>query len=188
MGERRNLTNAYYDWMLYRVTPERGSIRPYSRLLSYLNNVDFRYILPRDGNRYDDGVSLRYRYGNECGVPHSEIASTLDTHPCSVLEMMVALAWRCEEEIMSNPEFGDRTSVWFWEFIESLGLNEMTDNHFDERYVSQVLDNFMDRNYDYDGRGGLVTVEDPDTDMRDLEIWYQMMRYLNKYKEEYSLC
>lgn len=50
------------------------------------------------------------------------IASYLDNRPCSVLEMIIALAIRLEEHIMDDPDIGNRTGQWFWDMIVSLGL------------------------------------------------------------------
>jgi hypothetical protein len=86
---------------------------------------------------------------------------------------------RCEEEIMEDPDVGDRTAQWFWGMMKSLGLNGMTDNRFDERYVRDVVQIFLDREYEPNGRGGLFTINNCDYDLREVEIWYQMCWYLN---------
>lgn len=35
------------------------------KLLRHLHNIDFQYMLPMDGNRAEDGIDLRYRFGYE---------------------------------------------------------------------------------------------------------------------------
>jgi len=90
---------------------ERYSRRlSYQKLLRHLHNIDFQYMLPMDGNRAEDGIDLRYRFGYEKEYEGSTIASYLDNSPCSVLEMLIALAFRCEEHIMT-----DRISVTAWD-------------------------------------------------------------------------
>jgi len=121
-----------------------------------------------DVNRVADGLNLRERLGFQSG------------NPCSIFEMMVALAVRCEEHIMTNDEIGDRTPRWFWGMIENLGLREMTDDIFDESVVDEIIERFLARDYSYNGRGGLFYVSEPRMDMRDVEIWYQMMWYLDE--------
>ena len=81
---------------------------------------------------------------------------------------------------MTNTEIGDRTPYWFWGMIGSLGLHGMTDDCFHEEYVSDVIDRFLNREYHYDGRGGLFSLSNPRKDMREVEIWYQMMWYLDE--------
>jgi hypothetical protein len=148
------------------------------RLLTHLHEVDFTYTIPMDGNRAEDGINLRYRFGRECGYDDAMIATYLDDRPCSVLEMMVALALRCEEHIMDDPDVGDQTARWFWIMVDSLGLNSMTGNRYNKRYVDTTIDIFLNREYKPNGEGGLFTVNRGDRDMRSIEIWYQMCWYL----------
>ena len=100
---------------------------------------------------------------------------------CSVLEMMVALAVHCEQHIMDNPKYGDRTGQWFWQMIANLGLSDQTDDRYDRKYVVSVLNNFLDRRYEPDGTGGLFRIRDSKEDMRKLEIFHQLCRYLEKF-------
>jgi len=178
---KNELSRKYFDWLFSFVYDKRYSSKTsYSKLLHHLHRVDFRYIIPMDGNRADDGMNMRYRYGYDRHLNDAVIASYLDDRPCSVLEMLVALSLRCEEEIMSSPDEGDRTGQWFWGMIVNLGLGLMDDVRYDENIVNEHLDRFMERRYSRDGSGGLFTIEDCDRDLRDLEIWHQMCWYLNK--------
>lgn len=170
---RTELNNEYFDWMC-QIVHERYS----RKLLRRLHEIDFDYIIPMDGNRAEDGVELRYRFGYGHSYDQTMIANYLDDRPCSVLEMMVALAIRCEEDIMSNDDIGDQTHIWFWRMIESLGLDEETDKHFDKRRVDHVIDRFLKREYSRNGRGGLFTIQNCRKDMRTTEIWYQMCWYM----------
>ena len=116
-------------------------------------------------------------------MPHDEeeyeiIIDALEK-PCSVLEMMVALSLRCEEEIMDDPNIGDRTRQWFWGMVVSLGLGAMHDDRFDKKYVDETIERFLKRKYEYDGRGGLFTIKDSNRDLREVEIWYQLCWYLD---------
>ena len=97
--------------------------------------------------------------------------------------MMVALAVRCEEHIMGDPAMGDRTGLWFWEMVHSMGLSSMDDDRFDPERANGIITRFNERTYRPNGKGGLFTVNQCPDDLRELEIWYQMMRYLNKYLE-----
>lgn len=172
---RERLNNAYFEWMCQLVT--RSS--RYRELLWKLHTTEFIYILPMDGNRAEDGIELRYRFGYEHAYDAPLIASYLDDRPCSVLEMMVALAIRCEEHIMDDPDIGDRTGQWFWTMVENLGLSRMYDIRFDEEYVDSAIGRFLNREYKRNGEGGLFTVNDCEQDLRSVEIWYQMCLYLD---------
>lgn len=176
---KNELMNEYFDWMYQLVC---GDVKraSYRKLLCQLHDTAFGYSIAMDGNRAEDGVDLRYRFGYEHDIEGSAIASYLDNKECSVLEMMVALAIRCEEHIMDNPDIGNRTSQWFLNMIENLGLGRMTDEHFNRRYVTRILNKFLNREYERNGEGGLFTVHHDRIDMRSVEIWYQAMWYLDE--------
>lgn len=176
------LRDKYFEWLKTIILPFKPARKSYNKLLTHLHNRDFTYILPMDANRYEDGVNLRYRYGYESGISNSEIASSLDIFPCSILEMLVALAFRSEESIMFDPEFGDRTGKWFWGMIENLGLIEMSDSNYHRNVVDDILDRFLNREYEKDGRGSVARIPAYPGDMRDVDIWYQFMWHLsNRY-------
>lgn len=171
------IENEYFDWMVNLVHGDNGSKEiSYRKLLTYLHNTEFTYSIPRDQNRAEDGIDLRYRFGFVFHLP--EYSSYL-IGPCSVLEMMIALAIRCEESIMDDPAYGDRTAQWFWGMIVNLGLGDMTDILFDRRRAEECIQRFLNHDYAPDGRGGLFTVKNPKRDMRKTEIWYQLNSYLN---------
>lgn len=177
------LTNEYFEWMYNLVCGSEDT--SYRKLLYFLHSKPFYYSVPLDDNRYADGVNLRYTFGDLNGYSNAMIASLLDTDECSVLEMMVALSYRCETEIMNNIEIGDRTGVWFMTMLESLGLIDMNDYNFDRDKCSEIIDIFLDRNYRPNGEGGLFTLSSPhkNKDLRNVEIWCQLMWYLNELDE-----
>lgn len=172
---RDDVLNEYFEWLCSLI---EGNIRvSYRKLLIYLHNTEFRYIILNDGNRAEDGLKLRYRFSDE--RKDIDPKDYLD-EPCSVLEMMVALSIRCETDIMDDKDAGNRTYKWFWGMIDNLGLSQMTDNHFSKNIVSGIIDRFLDREYDPNGAGGLFTVEKSGYDLRAVEIWYQMCWYLDE--------
>lgn len=172
------INNEYFDWMYDIVCHDRYSNRiSYRKLLMFLHNTEFRYSILRDENRADDGYRLRYRFTTDKHY-EDEDAEYIDGH-CSVLEMMLALAIRCEESIMDDPHVGDRTSQWFWGMINNLGLGAMNDNIFDKKEASYIVERFLDREYERNGKGGLFTVRNCRKDLRKAEIWYQLCWYLD---------
>lgn len=178
---KNELNGLYFEWMCQLVCDEQHFRQfSYRRLLHHLHNMDFSYTLAMDSNREADGTDLRYRFGYENSYEGAMIAIYLDTCPCSVLEMMIALAIRCEEHIMDDPDIGNRTGQWFWGMIENLGLKEMTDARFDKKYTEDIIQRFLDRKYKRNGEGGLFTVKHCQQDLRTIEIWYQMCWYLNE--------
>ena len=173
----RKIQQDYFEWLYDLVCDNRYSEDySYRELLSYLHDVEFTYTIPKDANRAEDGVDLRYRfaYDTECSYADEYLDG-----PCSVLEMMVALAIRCEEQIMDDPRYGNRTAQWFWKMISNLGLNGMVDGRFDDIYAEDVIARFLNREYEPNGRGGLFTVRNCDYDLRYVEIWVIMLWYLD---------
>lgn len=176
-----DVKNEYFDWLYDIVCGKRYSKQvSYQKLLMHLHTIVFRYSIPKDGNRAEDGMDLRYRFAITNGYEDSyeTIIDYLDG-PCSVFEMMVALSIRCEENIMDNPDIGNRTGQWFWGMIVNLGIGCMTDNRFDKAYVDNAIKRFLDRAYEQNGNGGLFTIENCKYDLRTVEIWYQLCWYLN---------
>lgn len=172
----------YFSWMLEKVgaTKRRPS---YFKLLNELYETEFEFYIEMDGNRYDDGIDLRYRYAYENNISYGEIAIEMDRQWCSILEMMVALAIDCEEHIMYDPEIGERTSYWFWGMIDSLGLTNQDDDHYKPATVKHVIKKFLKREYKPNGSGGLFTLKHPREDLRKVEIWYQLNWYLDEVIE-----
>lgn len=171
------IINEYFEWLFDLVCSKRfAKAISYRKLLSYLHSITFNYSIPNDVNRADDGIDLRYRFA----LMHDylDVPECLDG-PCSVFEMMVALAIRCEESIMDDPNIGDRTGQWFWEMIKNLGLKPMSDDRFDKDVVDNIIDRFLNREYEPDGRGGLFRIRQCKYDLRTVEIWYQLCWYLN---------
>lgn len=168
----------YFEWM-YELVCGTYSVDPdfsFRRLLTTLHDTEFTYFIPHDENRAEDGMALRYRYCVRHGC--EELEWCLDG-PCSVLEMMLALAIRCEETIMDDPGIGDRVTQWFWGMITNMGLGGMYDSNFNEYLVDEIIMTFLNREYEPDGRGGLFRVRNWDRDMRSTEIWHQLLAYLN---------
>ena len=178
------ISKEYFNWMYNLVCDNRYFRRKregsFKLLFKHLYNTQFNYIIERDSNREADGIDLRYRFGHIAGYSQHEITSYLDIRPCSILEMMIALAIRCEDHIMDDPEYGNRTGQWFWNMIVSLGLGHMNDANYDRDYVDDCLNRFIFRKYKRNGEGGLFTVQHPKRDMRNVEIWYQMCMYLEE--------
>ena len=179
------INNEYFEWVYNLVCNDRYyKTLSYRKLLYSLHNTSFYSLIDRDNNRADDGIELRYRFGYEYGYSRDVISASLDNRPCSVLEMMVALAFRIEETIMDDPSYGNRTGQWFWNMIVSLGLGSMSDNKFDDEYFQFIIDRFLNRQYSPNGEGGLFIVHNNTTDLRNIEIWFQAMWYLDEFLEE----
>lgn len=170
------VNDEYFEYLCELIDMKRFAWRvSYRKLLMHLHNIEFTWFVPHDDNRADDGIQLRRRFAmdrDDMRLMH------YIGGPCSVLEMMVALAIRCEETIMDDALLGNRSGQWFWGMIKNLELNSMRDTNFDRDYVDDVIARLLNREYAPDGRGGLFTVKNCEYDMRTVEIWCQLSWYL----------
>ena len=174
---KEEVEEEYFNWLCGIVCGDRFSSEvSFDRLLRFLHDTIFTYMLKKDKNRAEDGKQLRYRFAVSCDKP--ELEDYL-TGGCTVLEMMVALAIRCEEDFMDDPTMGNRTAQWFWMMITNLGLGGMMDESFDESKARRVINRFLNREYEPDGRGGLFRIKNCKRDLTDVEIWFQLCFYLD---------
>lgn len=172
------LRSQYFNWLSDIV-----NLPEYYILLDKLFNTEFVWTIPFDANRADDGIQLRYRFGRIFNIPDPVICGELDTVPCSILEMIVGLAMRAEEQIMGDENIGDRTTMWIKSMLGNMGLLEFPDSNYDDAIVNDIIYIFTNRLYSRTGEGGLFVVPDLDEqkDMRTAEIWYQMCWYMNEH-------
>ena len=178
MTFENEIRNEYFDWLYNYVCKGRAHKNTsYRELFTLLHQIEFTFSIDNDINRAKDGTYLRYRFAI---FKNDETILDILDGPCSVLEMMIALAIRCEDQIMYDTRYGDRTSQWFWAMMSNLGIGNMFDEIFNEKYVERVIYRFLDRRYEPDGRGGLFYIDDCEEDLRDVEIWIQLCWYLDK--------
>ena len=163
---------SYLEWLSEIAIPDTDKRLSYQKLLSELYSTEFTWFVKNDDNRAGDGLELRRTYKNETGL------LCTNQGPCSVLEMMVALAKKCEDRFMYDPDLGDRTGEWFWEMIVNLGLDRMDDWAFDYDAFDEIMERLLNRKYDKNGYGGLFYIEGTRIDMRKTEIWYQLNYWL----------
>lgn len=164
---------AYQDYLVSLVCDEYQS-RYFTRLLTMLMETPFAPTnVGHDCNRASDGLTLRHSYAEANSIDIYELRGS-----CSVLEMMVALSIRIEQEYMSDLECGDRTGQWFWYMIKSMRLLGMDDGRFEEDVAYSYIQDMLCRRYSPEGLGGLFYVKGCTRDLRYDEIWTQMNQYL----------
>ena len=159
---RDDILNEYFNWLCDIVVGKRFNENlSFTKLLVHLHETPFEWYIRNDSNRAEDGKSLRFRFGlyltDNDFEEADQIANaiTRGIGGCSVLEMMTALSIRC------------------------LHLNGMSNDHYDHAYVDECLQTFMKRTYAPDGDGGLFRIPGIDADLREVEIWYQLLWYLD---------
>lgn len=180
MENKQNLNSEYLEWLKHFVMQGSQSASKYKDFFNLLHEIEFTYCLPMDENREQDGINLRARFLYEHNYKEENLYYL--ENPCSVLEMMVALTLRCEENLAWDPyECGDRTGVWFWKMVSNIGLiGHIEGNNFDSVFVNDKISKCLERNYQPNGRGGFFIVQKAPKDMRDVDIWTQANWYLDK--------
>lgn len=163
----------YYQWLVGLLNDDYIT-GVYQKLLIRMSETEFTWTVDYDSNRASDGLYLRRLYFRETGELFH------DDSPCSVLEMFVALCRRCEDELMYDPELGDRTGHWFWIIMENLGLDIYDDYGFDCDAVDTILERFLDRDYEKNGFGGAFPCVQNVCDFRDKDLWWQLNVYLEE--------
>lgn len=177
--------NKYKHWLISKVdTNGDFSLDSYNNLMDILFETDFFYIkndpqTKMDKNRSSDGIYLRTIYCDETG---NYIEDDISDKNVSVLEVLVALSIRIEQDIMGTG--GNDFGHWFVEMLDNLGLLSYDDDNFvDDKRINDILNDFMYRRYGEDGVGSLFPLKNPEIcsdSFENLEIWDQMQYYLNE--------
>lgn len=164
----------YFGWLSSLVVNE-DDFNKYNSLLQKLNNETFHYSLDMDGNRYQDGIDIRYRFGYEVDINSVYIEEYLDIREPSLLEVIAALVVKAYEQILYNSENGYNSVNLFYDIIKSLGLNENSTQ--EDVYGCAV--NLYNHSYGLKGEGGMFTIPNATEPVNEQEIWVQMMWYLD---------
>lgn len=164
----------YFEWLRDVIHMYEPAYEHYSALIKMMYDLEYHYTLQVDDDRSVDGKTLRNIYARETGDKYIHYWNG----SCSVLEMLVALSVRADKDITGVPD-NDGSFVWFWTFVENLGLMEYDDSHFDPDAVCQIIDDWMERRYQKNGFGGLFPVQNESgRDQRNLSTWQQLCQYI----------
>lgn len=167
---------SYFTWLIGKARAYQ-MLRRYENTLRQLHETDYVWTLPFDEDRARKGVYLRTEFERETGMtPHD---GDIDS-PCSMLELMVALAVDCDERLMWNADDFDRTYTWFYGMFCNLGLTIFAGSHYDRDAVAQVIFRFLTGQYDEHGYyGGMFFTDRDDVDIRQIDLWYQLMLWID---------
>lgn len=147
-------------------------------LLRHLHRIEYYSFVPNDDNRGEDGKRLRDIFLNE---ENSDLREMEDLGPCTVLEMLIGLSYRIENELEDGPAAMKAPSC-FWMLINNLELEWVNNNAYVQEGGAYAIDEkisvLLDRKYSRNGHGGLFPLNHTRNDQRNIEIWYQMQEYL----------
>lgn len=177
-----NVEQEYFDWLYSKIgaVSDRNPQHSHWILAEMLFNREFHWSVPNDDNREGDGLQLRDDFCDKLGSWGD--SSFQVQEPCTVLEALIGIAQRFSfeaDDLFQHTTVGD----CFWHILGNLGLKEFTDEWVTqqvhaEELIESTLDRWLDREYEYDGEGGLFPLRYPQRDQRETEIWYQMSAYL----------
>ena len=171
MPNRMNIWDEYCDWLIEKV---EFNVKEYDRLVNKLHNTPFIFLLDRDEDRVDDALALRDEFFSEFGLKYGDF-----DRGCSVLEVLVALACRLDEEYIGDPA-DPHPGMIFEEMLENLGLLRYDDRRYHEDEVEEILDIWIEREFKFDGRGSPFPVLDCRGDQRNVTMWSQAMKYVSE--------
>lgn len=194
------IKNEYFWWLcnisclngiIEDITPGNATIpdpdyETFFQLAYILFTTPFICGLDKDETRVYEGKKLRYWWAT--------LHSRYDNYeclngPCSMLEMLIALAIQIDVQIMQGPYEKDRSVEWFWEMLRNLGISEFDDYHFSSenaRIIRDALDRINTRRYCKDGSGGLYPLKNANSDQRFVPIWVQMQEYFKENHLKYD--
>lgn len=163
----------YLDWLIHRVGFRK---KGYYLLMKQLHDTEFVWLIERDKNRAGDGMNLRDEFFE--GMFDRSVSDLMGKE-CSVLEMLVALSIRIDDEYTGVP--GDpHPEEIFWELLCNLGLDRYDDKRFSEIDIFEQVERWLQRDFAYNGSGSIFPLKSTRRDQRDLEIWSQMQEYLSE--------
>lgn len=155
----------YIHWVMSdKLNLTEKECKSYFRLCEDLANVEFKWQHPLDENRATDGLELRTDFEYETGEYLDKTSGLMPK--CTVFEMLAALAIRCENQLMYSPTLGNRTSKWFFEFLDNLKLNSKS--HVDDYINEDIID------------GKAFPLKISSINQKDEQIWKQLSAYLNE--------
>lgn len=177
-----DLVERYFEWLyghFGKISDQDPSLTHWL-LAEQLFHTNYRWTVHNDDNREMDGLSLRDDF---CDLVGSWNDNPFVFRPCSVLEVLVALAIRADYEA-DGLNIVEGVDEWFWLFLKNIGLDGFNDKTYSnfQRATKQRVENrvnlVLDRNYGPDGHGGLFPLNQAMTDQRDVELWYQLSAYI----------
>jgi hypothetical protein len=159
----------YFEWLISQINVQ--GTRTFYDLFEVLFTMEFVWTVPHDDNRLQDGLDLRTEFFNRKKIYWDKGAT--------VLEVLIALSRRLAFTA------GGRAEDWAWQLLTNLRLNKMTDPFTENkaRKVNNILETLIWRQYREDGFGGFFPLNWPDKDQTQVEIWYQMQKYVSEIQQ-----
>lgn len=176
----KTVTDDFDDYFYWLSAIVRSDLDQYSELLWTLYDIDFITVLELDESRAVEGLLLREEFYDADRTADWIMFMNRD---CSVLEALIPMARRIDG-MTTDENCGDRTSVWFWEMLDNLGIAKYTnsllcdgDSWID---IHMILSAWMNREFDENGVGSPFPLRLPKHDQRRRTMMYQMYDYVTE--------
>ena len=169
----------YFTWLVDFIDPDHLIGEDYQPVIVKLFFTNFRWKkgFIDDRNRAADGLEFRREFVRE--FYYGEVNERFFVRPCSCLEMLIALTKRIEDGI-SSVTTKENMAKWFWIFMVNLGLDPDDSRVYDSEYVENVIEKWLDREYDPTENGNIFTSFSREIDFRKEPIAVQMNVFLNE--------
>lgn len=146
-------------------------------LMHILHSIEFVWFVMNDDNRASDGKYLRTIFLEEYPQFENDLRSEFDIHPCTWLEMLIALASRMS--FITSKTVGE----CFLYLLRNLGFIA-TDTYLiqtDEEFIRHFCEIVNNRQYGANGQGGLFPLQHPtNPPQNEVEIWDQMHAWIHE--------
>ena len=146
-------------------------------LMEVLHSIEFVCFVMNYDNRASDGKYMRTIFLEENPQFEDDLRSEFNIHPCTWLEMLIALASRMS--FITSKTVGE----CFLYLLRNLGFIA-TDKYFvqtDPEFIRHVCGRVNNRQYAFNGRGGLFPLKEPtNPPQTEVEIWDQMHAWIHE--------
>lgn len=169
----------YFRWLYGRVCVVRDweSDRSYQMVCDEMQRIPFKVLVAGDENRRSNAADLRDQFLDFIRDRSLDRVAEREAHEVSIFELLVCLS--DEARIMT----GNSREEWFMIFLQNLGLDRFSDDQDDliaKTQVRRILSKFNNRRYRANGVGGLFPLDNPMTDQRRIQLWYQLGAYVRQ--------
>ena len=146
----------------------------YDYAIEELWSTPFRWNVDLDERRVRDAeYYIRSQFDKDGILDENHV-------PISTLEVLIAMSYRCEHDVMGTRGDGSFYE-WFWIFFKNLGLKRYDDRHFDQDAVDDIIDRWLDGDIGERGDGSPFLFETPVKNPELLGNWNLMNRFLSDY-------
>ena len=168
----------YFDYLCDILRCDLPEHRHYSYLLHDLSDKEFVWSVDLDKNRYMDAIDLRRDFLFERYEDDEDIYEDLyRRYSVNCLEVLTAFSRRIETDITGEPG-NEEYEKWFWIMISNLGLDRYDDYHYNVKKVNEILDIWLTRRFNSNGKDGIFPIQNSAFDQREIDMWHQMNNYL----------